>query len=41
MTSEFINDMLVRFKENKRIHKKYVFLSGYCSDVGLSNTVGY
>jgi len=26
ITKEFVNDMIQRFKDNKRIHKKYVFV---------------
>jgi len=28
MTREFIDDMIVRFKNNKKIHKKYVRVFG-------------
>jgi len=41
ITKQFVNDMIVRFKDNKRIHKKYVFvprdLNVADSISGLSN----
>lgn len=42
VTREFIDDMITRFKNNKRLHKKYVpFYLWRKLISGLPDTVGY